>query len=135
MSLDPQRRGEIRGLIGNYDGIHYPPTKGLLSSWKTLFRRTVAYQQLVRFPPQGSSVDVCVQCSHWTHTIKLFLVGLPEGRRTKGLEYNGPRYRGEDLRDVPHTRVQKDFRQTGRKVYRGHREGLQIPNSLQRRYG
>ncbi len=74
MSLDPQGRGEIRGLIGNYDGIHYPPTKGLLSSWKTLFRRTVAYQQLVRFPPQGSSVDVCVQCSQlsfsWLGSLK-----------------------------------------------------------------
>ncbi len=54
-------------------------------------------------------MDVCVQCSHWTHTIKLFLVGLPEGRRTKSLEYNRSWYRGGDLRDVPRTRVQKSF--------------------------
>ncbi len=58
-------------------------------------------------------MDVCVQCSHWTHTIKLFLVGLPEGRRTKSLEYNRPWYRGGDLRDVPLTRVQKNFARQG----------------------
>ncbi len=87
MSLDSHRRGEFRGLISNMDGIDNPPTEGLLRSRTTSFRGTKANQQLVRPSPHGSSVDVCVQCSHWTHTIKLLLVRLPKGRRTKGLQY------------------------------------------------
>ncbi|XP_050975038.1 serine/threonine-protein kinase pim-3-like [Labeo rohita] len=42
----------------------------------------------------GSPVDVCIQRSHWTHTIKLLLVSIPKGGRTKGLEYDRPWCRG-----------------------------------------
>ncbi len=42
VSLDSHRRGEIRGLIGNVDGIHNPPTEGLFRSRKTPLRGTVA---------------------------------------------------------------------------------------------
>ncbi len=68
MSSDPQRWGEIRRLVCSGNSIYYPPAEGLLVSRKTLLIRTVAHKQLVWLPPQGSSVDVCVQCSHWnTH--------------------------------------------------------------------
>ncbi len=42
VSLDSHRRGKIRGLIGNVDGIHNPPTEGLFGSRKTPLRGTVA---------------------------------------------------------------------------------------------
>ncbi len=64
MSSDSHRRGELRGLIGNIDGIYNPPTEGLFRSRKTSLKGTIAYQQLVHPSPQGSSVDVCIQCSH-----------------------------------------------------------------------
>ncbi len=49
----------------------------------TLLIRTVAYKELVRFPPQGSSVDVCVQCSHGPQTI--------DGPASTGLTIDEPR--------------------------------------------
>ncbi len=85
-----------------------------LGSGKTLFRGTVAYHQLVRPSPQGSS--------HSPRTghiqLSLFWLGFPEGRRTKHLEYDRSWYRGGDLRDVPCTRVQESFGQTGQKKSR-----------------
>ncbi len=63
MSSDSHRRGELRGLIGKVDGIYNPPTEGLFGSRKTYLRGNIAYQQLVHPSPQGSSVDVCIQCS------------------------------------------------------------------------
>ncbi len=82
---------------------------------------------------RGSRAKKAV-CSHWTHTIKPLLVGLPEGRRTKSLKYDRLWCRGGDLMDIPHTRVQKSFGQTGRKVKigRGHRKGLRDCRILRR---
>ncbi len=64
MSLDSHRRGEVIGLIGHVFGIHDPPTEGLLGSRKTSFKGTIAYWQLVRLSPWGSSLDVCARTGH-----------------------------------------------------------------------
>ncbi len=50
MSSDSLRRGELWGLIRNFDGIYNPPTEGLFGSRKTSLRGTIAYQQLVDAP-------------------------------------------------------------------------------------
>ncbi len=122
MSPDSHRRGELSGLVCHVDGINDPPTEDVLGSRKTLLRGTIANQQLVRPSPQGSSVDICVQCSHWTHTVKPLLVMLPKGRRTKGLQYDRLWCDRRNFGDVPCTRVQKGFGHAGHKVQvsRGH---------------
>ncbi len=53
-----------------------PRDEGLFRSRKTSLRGTIAHKQLVRPSPQGSSVDVCVQCLHiqlsfcWSGSLK-----------------------------------------------------------------
>ncbi len=88
----------------------------MLRSRETSPGRTNAHQQLVRPSPLGSSVDVCVKCSHRTHTVKLHLIWIPKGRRMEGLQYYWPWCSSGDLRGVTRSRVQKCFRQSGRKV-------------------
>ncbi len=132
MSSDPQRRGEVRWLIRS-NSIHYPSTKGLLVSRKTFLMRIIAHKVLVWFPPQGSPVDVYVQCSHWAHTIKLFLVGIPKGRWMECLQDNWPwNYRGY-LGDISRPRVQKNSGHARCKfeAWWGHWKGLNVADSLQ----
>ncbi len=132
--LDPQRRGEARGLVTGRDCLNNPPADSMLRSRETSPGRTNAHKQLVRPSPLGSSVDVRVECSHRTHTVKLHLIWIPKGRRMEGLQYYWPWCSSGDLRGVTRSRVQKCFRQSGRKVKigRGHWKGLKVTHSLQR---
>ncbi len=68
------KRGEARGLVTGRDCLDNPSADSMLGSRETSPGRTNAHKQLVRPSPLGSSVDVCVKCSHRTHTVKLRLI-------------------------------------------------------------
>ncbi len=54
-----------------------------LRVWFVAGRSILGYHSILEIDPPspcGSSVDVCIQCSHWTCIIKLLLVRLPKGK-------------------------------------------------------
>ncbi len=125
MSPDPQRWGEIRLLISSGNRINYPSTEGLFVSRKTLLIRVHNSTQIVSpisSTGKGSPVNVCVQCEHWTHTVKFFLVSILKGRWTECLQNDWPWNNLGHLGDIPQPGVQKCSCHTRRKleIWWGH---------------